>query len=618
MKSPRQAANVPGVRSYYHGRHTLERICRRIAASNVVGTLTARVSKKSHGSRRSSQGASIRAKSSASSIHPDHPQSGVLQKRSHQLSKQRMERAKSRRKARERQLQKVVENVWENDVSSGSEEVLRNSNDSLNASSIAEEISTDDSFGHLNMSARSRSKKSSQHELRSGCLPVGYIPQLMCAAILSLGNLNIGFMLAYHSIAPVNHLPTNSPNWLAPWILNLFNLGGLLGALLSSLALNKGRKRPLMVTVLILIASWLMVILSHNSSMIFGARLIGGIAAGIITVVNQIYIAELASPRQRGSLGVLPTCFGLIGTLLCFGLSYGVSWRDISITGAALNGPYLLLLLFYLPDSPRYLLRQGKIPSAAASLKRLASLDQLSDMRDAYDLLKLSGHDGGLLKKPFMLPVSIAGGLMFFSQFSGVDSVLTYAADKFRDHSNFPIVVLYGVQLITALICFGTVDRKGRKWLLLVSAAASALSMLSLGLYVLCEDIGVLGQTNLRWIPVSCVILYCGAFALGLGPIPWLILGELLPIRSHGTATAITAGLFWGPSLVVTMSFGDMQNAMYLSGTFWFYTIFCLFGYLFVLLVVPDIRPEATLEQIQIFFMASDKREHDQWSFAVA
>lgn len=111
MKSPRQAANVPGVRSYYHGRHTLERICRRIAASNVVGTLTARVSKKSHGSRRSSQGASIRAKSSASSIHPDHPQSGVLQKRSHQLSKQRMERAKSRRKARERQLQKVVENV---------------------------------------------------------------------------------------------------------------------------------------------------------------------------------------------------------------------------------------------------------------------------------------------------------------------------------------------------------------------------------------------------------------------------------------------------------------------------------------------------------------------------
>lgn len=335
-------------------------------------------------------------------------------------------------------------------------------------------------------------------------------------------------------------------------------------------------------------------------------------------MVNQIYIAELASPRHRGSLGVLPTCFGLVGTLICFGLSYAVSWRDISITGVALNGPYLLLLLFYLPDSPRYLLRQGKIPSAAAGLKRLGVKDQLSDMRDGYDLLKLSGHDGGLLKKPFMLPVTIAGGLMFFSQFSGVDSVLTYAAERFRDQSNFPMVVLYGVQLITGLICFGTVDRKGRKWLLLVSAATSALSMLSLGLYVLCEDIGVLGQTDLRWIPVSCVIVYCGAFALGLGPIPWLILGELLPIRSQGTAAAITAGLFWGPSLVVTMSFGDMQNAMYLSGTFWFYTIFCLFGYLFVLLVVPDIRPEATLEQIQIFFMTSDKREHDQWSFAVA
>jgi hypothetical protein len=62
----------------------------------------------------------------------------------------------------------------------------------------------------------------------------------MCTAILSLGNLNIGFILAYHSLAPANHLPPNSPNWAAPWILNLFNLGGLLGALLSSLALNKG------------------------------------------------------------------------------------------------------------------------------------------------------------------------------------------------------------------------------------------------------------------------------------------------------------------------------------------------------------------------------------------
>jgi hypothetical protein len=111
MKSPRQNAYVPGVRNNYHGRHTLERIYRRIAASNVVGTLTSRVAKKSHGSRRSSQAGSRGARSAASSIHQDHPQGGVLQKRSHHLSQQRLERARSRRKARERQLQKVVENV---------------------------------------------------------------------------------------------------------------------------------------------------------------------------------------------------------------------------------------------------------------------------------------------------------------------------------------------------------------------------------------------------------------------------------------------------------------------------------------------------------------------------
>ena len=111
MKSARQAAYVPGVRSYYHGRHTLERIYRRIAASNVVGTLTARVAKKSHGSRRSSREGSRGVRSTSGSIQKDHPQGGVLQKRNHHLSQQRLERARSRRKARERQLQKVVENV---------------------------------------------------------------------------------------------------------------------------------------------------------------------------------------------------------------------------------------------------------------------------------------------------------------------------------------------------------------------------------------------------------------------------------------------------------------------------------------------------------------------------
>ena len=111
MKSTRHSSYVPGARSSYHGRHTLERIYRRIAASNVVGTLTARVAKKGHGSRKSARSIKPAASLSAASIQPDHPQSGVLQKRSHQLSQQRLERARSRRKARERQLQKVVENV---------------------------------------------------------------------------------------------------------------------------------------------------------------------------------------------------------------------------------------------------------------------------------------------------------------------------------------------------------------------------------------------------------------------------------------------------------------------------------------------------------------------------
>ena len=121
---------------------------------------------------------------------------------------------------------------------------------------------------------------------------------------------------------------------------------------------------------------------------------------------------------------------------------------------------------------------------------------------------------------------------------------------------------------------------------------------------------------GLKWVLVTCVILYTGAFALGLGPLPWLMLGELLPAHDRGVAASVIATFFWGSSLIITTSFGDMQNAMYLSGTFWFYPIFCVFGYLFVLLVVPDVR-QASLEDIQLFFANNNVRLQDRWNLNV-
>ena len=214
------------------------------------------------------------------------------------------------------------------------------------------------------------------------------------------------------------------------------------------------------------------------------------------------------------------------------------------------------------------------------------------------------------------MPVVLAGGIMFFSQFAGIDGILMYAFDRFRttqpgSWTNLPVVVLYSVQLLTAIICFSCIDRKGRKMLLTISTSAAALSSLALGLYVLLFDdlAWPAPENDLRWIPIGCLIAYSGAFALGLGPIPWLMLGELLPARNRGTAIALASTCYWGPSLIISNSFGDMKNAMYLSGTIWFYTIFCLFAYLFVLLVLPNIRPHATLEQIQLFFLAKSTED---------
>lgn len=114
--------------------------------------------------------------------------------------------------------------------------------------------------------------------------------------------------------------------------------------------------------------------------------------AGVVTVVNQVYIAEIVSPLNRGGFGVLPTIFSLLGTLSCFGLSYIAPWNTISITGASLNAPYLILMLFYLPESTRFLIKAGRIQAAVGTMAKFGTTNQLASIRDAVELFKIGGN----------------------------------------------------------------------------------------------------------------------------------------------------------------------------------------------------------------------------------
>ncbi len=300
--------------------------------------------------------------------------------------------------------------------------------------------------------------------------------QLVCSLILSLGSLNVGFSLAFHALADL--LPTPVSSQL--WVQNLFNVGGLFGGVLSALALAKGRKRPLMMVVLLLAASWLFVIFADGKkSLIFGGRVTAGqiglrlirgrcrrgsdgtvesiflcpsgMSAGLIAVLTQVYISELASAQHRGGLGILPTVAGLAGTLLCLGASYAASWADMAVTGAALTAPYLLLLASYVPESPRHLLRRGSVQAAIASLQKVrgGQWDVTPELHAIEDAVALQPAGRRLLQRSFLMPVTIASGLMFFSQFGGIDGVLMYAFRRFNDRTaassfhNFPVVILY-------------------------------------------------------------------------------------------------------------------------------------------------------------------------------
>lgn len=392
-------------------------------------------------------------------------------------------------------------------------------------------------------------------------------------------------------------------------------IGGAWGGEISS---GIGRKNGLIVAAILFTISAVGSALPDTlnflhvemvSSLIF-YRIIGGIGVGIASMLSPVYIAEVAPARMRGKLVSFNQFAIIFGMLVVYFVNYFIArggsaewintigWRWM-FASEAIPCVLFLGLLFFVPKTPRYLLLKGEDEKARNVLDHLYGKEE---METEYKSIKSSLIEKNAPWLSFGAGVIVIGILLsFFQQAVGINVVLYYAPEIFRtmgagnDAALLQTIIVGAINLSFTVVAILTVDRFGRKPLMIIGAAGMAISMFLLGFTFYMGAVGI--------FTLICMLLYTASFAMSWGPVCWVLLAEIFPNSIRG-ALSIAVAAQWLSNLIVSWTFPMMNENAALSATFnhgfayWIYGVMGIFAALFVWKRVPETKGR-TLEEIE-------------------
>lgn len=340
-------------------------------------------------------------------------------------------------------------------------------------------------------------------------------------------------------------------------------------------------------------------------------RMIGGLGVGLASMLSPLYIAEIAPAKNRGKLVSMNQFAIIFGMLIVYFVNYFIAkqgdanwlntlgWRYM-FASEIVPAIFFLLLLFFVPDTPRSLMLQSKENEA------LAVLEKLNGKEEANKILidiktSLTAHSGKLFSYGFA--VIIFGMLLsFFQQFIGINVVLYYAPEIFKtmgsgtNNALLQTIIVGAVNLLFTVLAIQTVDKVGRKPLMIIGALGMAVAMILLGVTFQSKSMGILA--------LLCMLLYVAGFAMSWGPVTWVLLSEIFPNKIRGKAMAIAVAVQWISNYLVSWSFPIMDKNSYLVQQFnhgFAYYIYGLMGILAMLFVwkfIPETKGK-TLEEME-------------------
>jgi SP family arabinose:H+ symporter-like MFS transporter len=397
-------------------------------------------------------------------------------------------------------------------------------------------------------------------------------------------------------------------------------LGCIPGAMCAGFISDKfGRRRMLFFCAILYALAGILSAIPQTIGQFIGARILSGIAIGVSSMICPVYIAEIAPPQWRGRLGSLfqlGIVTGIFVTLFVNGwiqrpadpawnTAYG--WRWMLATGAI---PALIfwVLLFPIPESPRWLIQANREDEARTTFHRIGGYSY-ADAEIAAVKEVLQREEGSfreLFSRRYRLPVLIAMVLMFGSQLSGINAIMYYSTEIFKnatgnENAAFSSSVWIGlVNLVATFIAIGLVDKAGRKPLLLFGNAVQVVALMIVGF--------IFSHNPHSPALLGFVILYIAAFAMAMGPLPWIVCSEIFPAKLRGRAMSVATFCIWTGCLLVAQTFPTLLKLIGPSWTFWSYAVCSAITFLLVLLLLPETKGR-TLEEIETHFAAAATKQ---------
>ncbi|XP_057328213.1 facilitated trehalose transporter Tret1-like isoform X2 [Microplitis mediator] len=440
-----------------------------------------------------------------------------------------------------------------------------------------------------------------------------YSSQVFAAFAVSIASLLIGFSSSYTSPALPSMKetkPFDLDDVMESWIGSIMPLSALFGGVFGGPLIEYiGRRNTILATSIPFMAAWIFIATASNVWLVLVGRALSGFSVGVISLVLPVYLGETLQPEVRGVLGLLPTACGNIGILICFVSGMYLNWSMLAYMGACIPVIYFLLGLL-IPETPRWYVSKGKTKRARKSLEWLRgkSVDVSEELaaveKTHLDSEKNSSSSsiGELFKPNHIKPLMISVGLMFFQQFSGINTVIFYSNKIFSESgssidTNISSIIIGIVNFSATFMATSVIDRLGRKILLYISSVVMIITLMTLGTFLYMKDNNY-DVANFGWLPLACIVIYVVAFSLGFGPIPWLMMGEILPAKIRGGAASVATSFNWFCAFLVTKTFQNIISLMKITGAFWMYGTICIVGLLFVILFVPETRGRS-LEDIE-------------------
>lgn len=382
--------------------------------------------------------------------------------------------------------------------------------------------------------------------------------------------------------------------------------GAAVGAGFSGrLADRFGRRRMVMTVALLFLVASLMTGLAPNVTWLVIGRVLVGLAIGICSFTGPLYISEISPPLRRGALVSLNQLLITVGILVSYLTDYlfahGEHWRWMFGVAAA-PAVILWIGMVLLPESPRWLVNQGRHELARHVLERVRSAEEAEwELQSIQSTAGAGGSKWTEVLAPEHRPALIVGiGLAVFQQITGINTIIYYAPTIFQlaglssaAQSILATAGVGAVNVIMTVVSVRLLDRVGRRPLLLAGIAGMIMSLVALGLVF---QMGASSQA-VGWLAVLSVMLYVGAFAISLGPIFWLLISEIYAQRIRGAAMGIATMSNWSFNLLVALTFLVLVERLGPSYTFWLYAMVSIGSLVFSYYLVPETKGR-TLEEI--------------------